>query len=630
LALTATGQVEARGAVTDVACFADTTDVAITALGGTPPYTFTPSATPAGAGTEQLGGSGVFGGVQPGDHTYTVVDVNNCPAAGSTVSVDLTVTGPTVVLSATATAIITPPSTTHIQCNGGDTSVTVTPLGGSAPYSIAADYAGLTVSVSAPHQFAGVPAGTHTYTVTDANGCITTASTTVTEPTAAVTATATPVPSAFLTDIGCTGGSTTVVVSPAGGTGGYTFAVSPATSTAGSDSAAPGTFIGVAAGTYTYTVTDANGCSISDVRVAVTEPIAAVTAIATSVVNAFQFNIDCFGDSTTVVVSPAGGTCGYTFAVSSLSSPTAGSESTTAGTFTGVTAGTHIYNVTDSNGCIIPASTSVTEPTAVTATATVTAVAAATHIAWMGGTTTVTVVPQGGTGSYTVTGPSSATVTAPSPFDFTVPAGSHTFSVVDEVGCPQTVAVTVTEPVCGVATADRRECIAVNCAVDCSGQQCGWKCIGANCADGCCGTECGSGCTGANCADDCNGIKCGADCLGAACAEECHGLECGSGCTGANCADDCTGDKCGAGCAGAVCAEGCDGVECGAGCAGARCAAGCVGFRCAAECTGDACAAGCVGVECAADCMTAGCATGCTDTLNGTAVTCDCVGGSCP
>src|SRR5262249_17436049 len=113
-----------------------------------------------------------------------------------------------------------------ILCHGGSTIVTVSAGGGTG-------------TISGTGTFSH-GAGTYSYTVTDANGC--TASTTgdITQP-SAVTASSTYDP------ILCHGGSTIVTVSAGGGTGTIS---------------GTGTF-SHGAGTYSYTVTDANGCTAS-------------------------------------------------------------------------------------------------------------------------------------------------------------------------------------------------------------------------------------------------------------------------------------------------------------------------------------------------------------------------------
>src|SRR6185503_732787 len=83
-------------------------------------------------------------------------------------------------------------------------------------------------------------AGSYTFTVTDASGCSISVPVTVTEP-APITATT------AITNVACSGGNTgSVVITPSGGTAPYT--ITPAQT-------------GLAAGNYTFTVTDANGCT---------------------------------------------------------------------------------------------------------------------------------------------------------------------------------------------------------------------------------------------------------------------------------------------------------------------------------------------------------------------------------
>jgi len=94
----------------------------------------------------------------------------------------------------------------------------------------------------------GLSAGTYTVTITDANGCTDTENVTITEPTvlnATITA---------QTDASCPGssdGSATVTAS--GGTSPYNYSWAPS----GGNNA---TATGLSAGTYTVTITDANGC----------------------------------------------------------------------------------------------------------------------------------------------------------------------------------------------------------------------------------------------------------------------------------------------------------------------------------------------------------------------------------
>ena len=125
--------------------------------------------------------------------------------------------------------------TSPITCNGGNAILTVTATGGTVPYTGAGTFT--------------VAAGNYTYTVTDANGCSSNTTISVTEPTPIVANVN------ITSPITCNGGNAILTVTATGGTVPYTGI---------------GTFT-VAAGNYTYTVTDANGCS-NNATITVTQP----------------------------------------------------------------------------------------------------------------------------------------------------------------------------------------------------------------------------------------------------------------------------------------------------------------------------------------------------------------------
>ncbi|MEJ5995584.1 MBG domain-containing protein, partial [Pedobacter sp. Du54] len=108
-----------------------------------------------------------------------------------------------------------------------------------------------------------------TVTVTDANGCQATKTFTITEPASAISLSA-----GSQTNISCFGGSNgTASVSPTGGTPGYTYSWAPSGGTAA-------TATGLVAGSYTVTVTDANGCQATK-TFTITQPNAVALASAT-------------------------------------------------------------------------------------------------------------------------------------------------------------------------------------------------------------------------------------------------------------------------------------------------------------------------------------------------------------
>ncbi|WP_317898956.1 T9SS type A sorting domain-containing protein [Aurantibacillus circumpalustris] len=306
----------------------------------------------ANSGTSPYSGTGTFTAAS-GTHTYLVTDANGCTA---TTTITLTEPGQLVVTTSNGT----------ILCNGGTTTVNISASGGVSPYSGVGTFT--------------ATSGTHTYLVTDANSNQVTATVTITEPSLLVA-------SSTNGSILCNGGTTTVNVSANGGTSPYT---------------GTGIFT-VSAGTHTYLITDANGCSATT-SVIISEP-SQVVASSTS------GTILCNGEKTTVNVSATGGT-----------SPYAGTAIFT------VSAGTHTYLITDANGCSTTTSVIITEPTLLTASAT------SGTILSFGGTTTINVTANGGTSPYTGTG------------TFTASSGTHTYLVTDANGCTATATITLTEP----------------------------------------------------------------------------------------------------------------------------------------------------------------------------------------
>ena len=337
---------------------ASSTADTISCNGGTTTVTVT-----ATGGIAPYTGTGTFP-VNAGAYSFTVTDANGCTSITTG-----TVTEPTnLVASSTAGTI---------SCNGGATTVTVTATGGTAPYTGTGTFP--------------VNAGAYSFTVTDANGCTSITTGTVTEPTNLVA-------SSTAGTISCNGGTTTVTVTATGGTAPYT---------------GTGTFP-VNAGAYSFTVTDANGCT-SITTGTVTEP---TNLVASSTAG----TISCNGGATTVTITATGGTAPYTG----------------TGTFP-VNAGAYSFTVTDANGCTSTTTGNVTEPTVLAASATNTDV---TCNGGSNGTATATVT--GGTTAYSYswnTTPSQSTATATG-----LMAGTYTVYVTDANGCTANASATVGQP----------------------------------------------------------------------------------------------------------------------------------------------------------------------------------------
>ncbi|NDB35141.1 MAG: hypothetical protein EB023_07295, partial [Flavobacteriia bacterium] len=333
----------------NVTCFnAGNGSATVTPNGGTPGYTYLWSNSDTTTTTSNL---------TPGLYSVTVTDTNGCQTTSQ-----VTITQPTVLQ--VASSISTP-----VFCFGGNATVNVSASGGTAPYS----------GTGAFQQ----AAGTTTYYVTDANGCLDSTTITVTQPTqlvASVTQTS---------NILCFGGTATVSVTAVGGTPNYN---------------GTGTFT-VSAGLNNFNVTDNYGC-LDTISIFINQPTLLVAN------SALVSPVLCNGGNAIINVSASGGTPGYTG----------------IGNIT-VVAGTYIYTVTDTNGCTASTNITVTQPAVLQAVATITS-----PIVCNGGTGTITVSGVGGTAPYTGTGA------------FVVPTGTYNYSIVDANGCQASVSTTISQP----------------------------------------------------------------------------------------------------------------------------------------------------------------------------------------
>lgn len=202
--------------------------VSVTVTGGTGAYMYVWDDTNAST-TASVGGLGA------GTYEVTITDANNCTYTDS-----YEVTEPSAALSLTAAGSV-------LDCNGDvDGIVSVTVTGGTSSYSYLWD----DVNGSTTASVSGLGAGSYEVLVTDANGCTSTVTAVVSEPTAVEVTTINVI------DVACNGdASGSAEASATGGTeaGDYDYLWSDGQTTA--------IALNLAAGTYTVTVTDDNGCT---------------------------------------------------------------------------------------------------------------------------------------------------------------------------------------------------------------------------------------------------------------------------------------------------------------------------------------------------------------------------------
>ena len=355
----------------------------VSAAGGSAPYTYTWSNAATTASIT---------GVAAGTYSVTVTDANGCTATNSA-----TITQPAPLNVAGVVNV-------NVKCNGGNEgAATATVTGGNAPYTYRWSN-GVTTA-----RLAGLIAGTYDLTVTDAGGCTAFSSVTITEPDVLVAAVSVDA------NVSCNAGSSgAATVSTTGGTAPYTYLWSNGAETE--------SIAGLAAGTYSVTVTDARACTAA-ATLTVTEPtVLTATAEATAMVI-------CKGLPTgEASVTVSGGTAPYAYGWSTGS---------TAAALTSLTAGTYTVIVTDANGCTASSMVTITEPEALVASGVVDANVTCNGGAEGAATATVT----GGTAPYRYEWSNGARTASLSGLT----AGTYEVTVTDDGGCVAVSSVTVTE-----------------------------------------------------------------------------------------------------------------------------------------------------------------------------------------
>ena len=210
---------------------------------------------------------------------------------------------------------------TNVACRGGSTgAIDLAVSGGTGPYTYAWTGTGIPSGQASQQDLSNLPAGTYNVTVTDAKGCTTTAAGIIGQPASVVLAAGTH------TDVLCRGGSTgTATVTASGGTGPYS---------------GTGTFTGLAAGTYSYTVTDANGCTAT-AAVTIGQPAAVVSVSATGT-NPTCANLSGGSITGTII----GGTSPYTVSINGFTSSVSSAGSYI---FLGLSGASYTVQVRDAN-----------------------------------------------------------------------------------------------------------------------------------------------------------------------------------------------------------------------------------------------------------------------------------------
>lgn len=423
-----------------LACFGDADGIINgTISGGTAPYVITNDQTAESKTVSFDGGTFNFSSLVAGNYTFSITDAESSSGGtGCTATASADVTEPTEL---TASANISN-STCFESDDGG---ITVTPAGGTAPYTFSWTASGggiVPTGQETSSTLSGLAAGDYQVTVVDDNGCPFIDAYTITEPAQLSLG------SASFVDVSCNGGSDgSITVEVNGGTPNYTFSINGAVVSPASVAGDLYTFSGLNADDYTVTVTDTNNCTsdLSQVDVTITEPQAI-----THTIN--DFALACFDDADGVIDGTiSGGTAPYTI-INDISG-TSINVNTDGGSFSfsGLIAGNYTFSITDANsatgdaGCASTAAATVTQPTQLATTA-----SSSNVTCFNKSDGTILLNPAGGTGPYYFAWTTSnGTIQAGEETTASItglPPGIYDVTITDDNGCDIVQSYEITEP----------------------------------------------------------------------------------------------------------------------------------------------------------------------------------------
>jgi gliding motility-associated-like protein len=368
-----------------ILCFGQLTgNIDASVSGGTVPYNYLWS---SGQITQDISGQAA------GNYTLTVTDNNGC-----NLQLSQTILQPQAPLTL---------SETHIDalCVGGQTgSIDLTVTGGTAPYTYLWNNGQLNQDVS------GLLAGIYNCVVTDANGCISTITINIQDPSNTI------VLSTNVSNVSCFNGSNGAIdVTVTGGNPGYSYLWS--------NQAVSQDINGVSAGNYSVNVTDILGCG-AFTTATVTQPATAISSTQT-----IQ-NVLCFGQATGAIdMTIQGGVPPYSYLWS---------NGVLLEDLSNIPSGNYQLTVTDNVGCVYTVSVVVTQPQAP-----LTLTEVHTNVSCFGGANgTVNLTVSGGTGPYTYSWSNGS----PTEDLNGLSAGVFTVTVTDANGCSAQLSVTITQP----------------------------------------------------------------------------------------------------------------------------------------------------------------------------------------
>lgn len=302
---------------------------------------------------------------------------------------------------------VTTINATPINCYGNNNATaTVSVTNGTPPFT----YMWSTNPIQTTQSATNLSAGSYTVTITDSIGCSNTASVSIQQPTALT---------AYIDahGVSCFGNNDGyATVTAFGGTPGYSYIWSN-----GNNSS---TVVGLTAGNYSVTVTDALGCQY------VANTVISTPLSLTATISNVNHVLCADGNSGSASVTVSGGTPNYSYSWSSGAG--------TSNTAIGLIAGTYTVTVTDQNNCSATAQVTIQQPSLLQVTTNV------NHVTCFGGSNgSASLNVSGGTPPYqyvwTPYGGTNATAS-------NLVAGFYNATITDNHGCQQVTTISINQP----------------------------------------------------------------------------------------------------------------------------------------------------------------------------------------
>ena len=339
-------------------------------------------------------------GLPAGSYSVTATDINGCSAESVTVLND-----PEPVQA--NIAILSNFNGAHITCaDASDGKLSASANGGIFPYTFEWS------NGSSGAELNNVTGGNYAVTATDANGCVSTVTSTVVAP---MPLHAAIVDSSNYNGYGtaCAGSATGFLLAQgSGGTGAYRYRWGGANDTTAISANLP-------KGTYTVEIQDRNGCATST-QATITDPPALVISTVT------LKNISCYeGRDGQIELKALGGTGVYTYSVAESD------EWQPDPALANLASGFHLARVRDSNGCTVTSTQTLTQPAPISI-----AFTDITPALCGDATGKISAIVSGGTGEYLYRwSDANERIVGTGLSASTLRAGIYTLDVTDERGC---------------------------------------------------------------------------------------------------------------------------------------------------------------------------------------------------